>query len=125
MDKEEAAEVGVENVSRGKRLATAARVADTFCARLRGLIGRRPLKPGEGLLILPCRSVHTHFMRFPIDVLYLDGSQQVVGIDRDLKPWRFGRIHPGARLVVELPAGTASATGTQVGDQLHVEGYAL
>lgn len=113
----------VENVTRGHTLVANGRVADSFLTRLRGLIGHGPLDDGEGLLIVPCNSIHTHFMGYPIDVLYVDRSQKVVAIDHDMKPWRFGRIRRGARLVIELPAGTVQAAGTEVGDQLRVEGY--
>ena len=110
-------------MTRGQNLATAGRVADTFWTRLRGLLGSKPLAPGEGLLVVPCKSVHTHFMRFPIDVLYVNEAREVVGIDQNLPPWRFGRFYRRVRFVVELPAGTAQATGSQVGDQLQVQGY--
>jgi uncharacterized membrane protein (UPF0127 family) len=92
---------------------------------MRGLIGHQPLAEGEGLLIVPCSSIHTHFMSFPIDVVYLDADQEVVGIDQDLSPWRFGRFHWDVRCVVELPAGKVSRTGTNVGDQLQVQGYEI
>jgi len=115
--------IQVENLTRGQTLVKAGQVADTFWMRLRGLMGSKPLIPGEGLLIMPCKSIHTHFMRFPIDVLYASAAQEVVGIDQRLRPWRFGRFYRHVRFVIELPAGTAAATGTQVGDQLKVQGY--
>ena len=118
-------QIRVENLTRGQTLVTAGRVADTFWTRLRGLMGSKSLAPGEGLLVVPCKSVHTHFMRFPIDVLYVNAAQEVVGIDRGLSPWRFGWPRSDARFVIELPAGTVSATGTQIGDQLRVRGYEL
>lgn len=117
--------VQVENLTRGQTLVATGRVADNYWTRLRGLIGHRPLAEGEGLIIVPCSSVHTHFMGFPIDVVYLDARQEVVGIDADLAPWRFGRFYRRVRCVIELPAGTASQTGTQVGDQLSIQGYEL
>ncbi len=113
--------VSVENLTRGRPLVTAGKVADGFWGRLRGLIGSAPLKQGEGLLIVPCSSIHTHLMSFPIDVLYVNKGGEVVGIDRDLAPWRLGRFYRGVRLVIELPAGAAEASGTQVGDRLQME----
>lgn len=115
--------VHVENLTRGEILATAVRVADNFWTRLRGLMGSAPLAPGGGLLIAPCKSVHTHFMRFPIDVVYLSEAHEVVGIDEHLAPWQFGRFYRGVRFVLELRPGSARATRTQVGDQLRVRGY--
>jgi uncharacterized protein len=116
------AEVRVENVTRGKTVVNNGRVANSPWTRFRGLIGHPPLAEGEGLLIVPCSSIHTHFMGFPIDVLYVNAEQEVVGVDRDLKPWRFGRFYRRVRYVIELPAGTAAATGTEVGDRIEVQG---
>jgi uncharacterized membrane protein (UPF0127 family) len=115
--------VRVENLTRGEALVTAGQVADNYWTRMRGLIGHAPLVEEEGMLIVPCSSVHTHFMSFPIDVLYVDKAQKIVAIDHDMAPWRFGRIRRGVHFVIELRAGTASRTGTDVGDQLQVEGY--
>ena len=112
----------VENQTRRHVLVTTGRMANTMWARLRGLIGSRPLAQGEGLLILPSRSVHTHFMGFPIDVIYVNASDVVVGIDSNLVPWRFGRFYRHVRFIIELPAGTAESTGTEVGDQLRITG---
>lgn len=66
-----------------------AEVAETFCERARGLIGHRPLAPGEGMLILRCNCIHTFFMRFPIDAVFLDKEDRVVRIVRNIQPWRF------------------------------------
>jgi len=115
----------VENLTRGQTLVQAGRVARSFLARMRGLIGSAPPVPGEGLLIIPCSSVHTHFMRFPIDVLYINASQMVVGIDHALQPWHVGHLYRQVHFVIELPAGTAQRTATQVGDQLQVQGLRI
>jgi uncharacterized membrane protein (UPF0127 family) len=90
--------------------------ADSFGLRLRGLMFRSGLAAGEGLLIQPCRSVHTHFMRFPIDLLYLDRDWRVVHLVGAISPWRFGPTITGAHAVLELPAGGADET--EVGDRL-------
>lgn len=110
----------IENVTRGILVVTRGRSADNFFTRFKGLMGAPCLAAGEGLLILPCNSIHTHFMRFPIDVLYVSRDLEVVHIDHGMAPWRFGRIHRKARFVVELPAGTTTATGTEVGDRIAV-----
>ena len=112
----------VVNLTREQTLVTGGQVADTCWSRLRGLIGSSPLAPGEGLLIVPCKAIHTHFMRFPIDVLYVDAGKEVVGIGHALPPWRFGRPYRPSRFVLELPAGTAKGTDTQVGDRLQIKG---
>ena len=117
--------IQVENVTRGRTLVSAGAVADNPWTRLRGLIGRSGLAPGEGLLIVPCNSIHMFFMRFAIDVLYVDRAHQVVGLHHALAPWRVGRMYRQAHFVVELPAGTLRATGTEVGDQIQVIGYPI
>ena len=92
-------------------------LADGFFTRLRGLLGRRALERGEGLLLSPSSSVHTFFMRFPIDVVFLDRALQVVGVAADVPPWRLAGRR-GARHVLELPAGEARARGIRVGERL-------
>jgi uncharacterized membrane protein (UPF0127 family) len=88
--------------------------------RTRGLLFRPPLVEGEGLLIQPCNSVHTFMMGFPIDVLFLDQERRVVHLVEAMRPQRVSRIVWKAHSTLELPAGTAQRTGTQVGDQLTV-----
>lgn len=92
-------------------------LAESPLTRLRGLLGRDGLEPGEGLLLRPASSVHTYFMRFPIDVVFLDRALVVVGIADGLDPWR-AASRRGAKAVLELPAGESSRRGLVVGDQL-------
>lgn len=87
--------------------AEAVIVADSWFGRLRGLIGRAPLQSGEGLWIVPCQQVHTHFMRVPIDVVFVDRDGQILKVLAGLRPWRFSPWVRGARAVLELPAGGA------------------
>lgn len=110
--------VEVRNRSRGTRVARSAGLADTWWSRLRGLLLRKPLAAGEGLVLTPCRGVHTYGMRTPIDAVVVDGSGRVVAVYRDLSPWRRTHYHREARHVVELPAGTAESTETRIGDVL-------
>jgi uncharacterized membrane protein (UPF0127 family) len=92
-------------------------VADSPLTRLRGLLGRDGLEPGEGLLLRPASAVHTYFMRFPIDVVFLDRALVVLGISDGVDPWR-ATSQRGAKAVLELPAGESSRRGLAVGDQL-------
>ena len=92
-------------------------LADSPLTRLRGLLGRDGLDAGEGLLLQPASSVHTFFMRFPIDVVFLDRSLVVLGIHDGVDPWRTASQR-GAKAVLELPAGESSRHGLAVGDQL-------
>jgi len=92
-------------------------VADRAHRRMRGLLGRRGLKPGEGMVLRPAWNVHTAFMRFPIDVVFLDSDQVVVRLERDVPPWRTVSCR-GAREVVELASGECERRGLEVGDRV-------
>jgi uncharacterized membrane protein (UPF0127 family) len=92
-------------------------VAATPFTRLRGLLGRKSLPRGQGILLRPAGSVHTFFMRFTIDVVFLDDELRVVAIAADLRPWRAAGKR-GARAVLELPAGECARRGLAVGDQV-------
>ena len=102
----------------GRLVAARVERATSFASRLIGLLGRRSLDDGEGLWLEPCDSVHTFFMRFSIDVAFVDAHGLVVRrIDR-LRPWRATRIHARARVCVELPAGALAAAGVETGHRL-------
>lgn len=81
-------------------------VANRFWTRFLGLMGRKSLPTGYALLLDPCKEIHTMFMRFPIDVLYLDDKDQIVKMHYRLPPWRTGGLCRKAARVLELPAGT-------------------
>lgn len=110
--------IAIENLTRGGFVGTDIEVADTFATRLVGLLGRRELPPGGGLLIRPSSGVHTFAMRFPIDVVTLDRRQQIFSLQPHLQPWRISRLNLKIRSVLELPPGTIERSGLQVGDQL-------
>jgi hypothetical protein len=112
--------VRVRNLTRDCVLAEAVEVADTSRKRRAGLLKRQSLPSGEGLWIAPCEAVHTIGMRFSIDVLYLDRSRKVLKIRHDMVPGRLS-VCLRAYGVLELPAGTAAATRTAVGDQLQFQ----
>ena len=111
----------IKNQTRGVVLAEKAEMADNIISRFFGLMGRATLPEGEGVVIAPCSGVHTMFMRFPIDVIYVNSEGKVVRIDEAMRPWRLGRIVRGSHYVVELPAGTAARLGTQVDDEIALE----
>jgi len=84
---------------------------------MRGLLGRRSLPSGNGILLKPAASVHTFFMRFPIDAVFLDREHRVVRIERDVRPWRAtGRR--GSYAVLELPSGECEQRELAIGDRL-------
>jgi uncharacterized membrane protein (UPF0127 family) len=111
-------EVCVMNATRRTTLAERARVADDGIARIVGLLGRRMLPAGSGLVLRRCKSVHTFGMRFAIDVIYVEDHDVVLHAIAELSPWHEGPVEPRCAAVIELPAGTIAATGTTVGDQL-------
>jgi uncharacterized membrane protein (UPF0127 family) len=111
-------EFAVLNVSRGTRLAEEVEVADTRPSRARGLLGRHALPDGQGLLILPSSSVHTFFMRFPIDILFVDKKGKVLKAARSVHPYRVVTAHWRAYYVLELPSGAIGRTNTSAGDRL-------
>jgi len=94
-------------------------IADRPRTRMRGLLGRDSLNEGEGMLLRPAGSVHTAFMRFEIDVVYLDRRHRVIGVVHELRPWRMSGRR-GARAVVELPAGEARRRRIEAGATLAV-----
>ena len=111
----------LRNVTRGTTLATNLAIAETWAERGQGLLGRCRLKSGEGLLITKCRSVHMWFMRFAIDVIFLDQSSRVVWQREALRPWQISPIIWAASSCAELPTGTIASTRTQLGDQLQLD----
>jgi uncharacterized membrane protein (UPF0127 family) len=94
-------------------------VAATRAARRRGLLGRESLGATEGLLLSPCKAVHTVGMRFPIDVIFIDRDGRAVRIVPALAPWRIA-MSTRAKAVIELAAGRAAASDIQVGDLLYL-----
>ena len=98
-------------------LATHADVADTSAKRRTGLLRHQHLDSGDGLWISPCESVHTFFMKFAIDLVYLDRRKTVRKVRHAVPPWRISACL-SAHSVLELPAGTAAQSLTAVGDQL-------
>ncbi len=104
---------------RGTRVCERCVVADSAPTRMRGLLGRRRLDSGEGLLLRPAPAVHTWFMRFPIDAVFLDGELTVLHVRERLRPWRMAGWR-GARAVLELPAGASERLGLATGDRLEV-----
>ena len=88
--------------------------------RFRGLMMRKALAPGEGMFFPRCSGVHMFFMRFPIDLVYVNADKEVVKIVEAIKPWRMSWC-PGARSVLELEAGRAGHVGVQLGDKLLFE----
>jgi uncharacterized protein len=111
--------ISVRNETRGTILADAATVADSSATRRTGLLKHSSLPEGEGLWISPCEAVHTFFMKFPIDLVYVGRDRKVRKVRHAVPAWRLSACL-SAHSVLELPAGTAERTGTIAGDQLAI-----
>lgn len=108
------------NGNSGLVMASELRVADTPWSRARGLLGKKGLRQGEGLLIRPCIGIHTFFMSFTIDVIFLDRDNRVLATVERLKPQRATRLVMASAGVMELPAGTVADSGTRPGDAIEI-----
>jgi len=110
----------VQNTTRGTLIGGAIDSAETSAARRVGLLKHSKLDEGAGLWIVPCESVHTFFMKFAIDLVYLDRQHRVRAIVRGLVPWRISMCLT-AHSILELPTGTIDRTRTEKGDRLVLE----
>jgi uncharacterized protein len=111
----------VSNSTRDTVLAEQSGKASTPVRRGVGLMGRRGLPEGGGLIIQPCNSVVSFFMRFRIDVLFLSKDFRVLHMIHAMPPWRTSKIVRGSKMVVELPAGTLASSKTELGDTIVIE----
>jgi uncharacterized membrane protein (UPF0127 family) len=96
-------------------------IADGFWSRFAGLQFRRPLASDAGLLLVPCNSVHTCFLRFPLDVVFLDRAGSILTVRRKLRPWRLALGPRGSHAALEVTAGSVDFRG---GDRLRLEATA-
>ena len=108
--------IRILNLTRGTLLGTRIELADSWWGRFRGFLGREQPRKGEGILLVPCSAVHTYGMRFDIDLVFLCPAGEVLAVREQVEPGKTSGRVPGARYVLELPAGTIRATGTSVGD---------
>lgn len=109
--------VAVRNITRNRLVANRVEIAGTNVKRSKGLLGRQGLPPGHGLWIIPCEAIHTFFMQFAIDLIYLDKKMRVRKVKSAVKAWRISACL-SAHSVLELPAGTVRETQTERGDLL-------
>ncbi len=101
----------------GRAICERCTVAAGMFTRLKGLLGRSAMGRDEGILLRPASSVHTAFMRFPIDAVFLDRDLRVLKVAADLRPWRTAGFR-GARAVLELSSGECERRGVRPGDRL-------
>ncbi len=110
--------VKVFNQSKNTILLEEVEIADSFFLRLKGLLGRSSLPPGKGMIIQPCKAVHTFAMVFPIDVAFVDKKNCICHIIESMVPYRFSPTIRKGHYVIEAPAGTLNTSGTILGDKI-------
>ena len=111
--------------SDGAVVADHVELADTLWSRFMGLMFRSELPSGHGLLIRPCSSIHMFFMRFPLDVVFIDADGRVLRVLDSIRPWRASMPVRGAKAAIELPAGSAARAGVVPGVVLRMVEDAL
>ena len=110
----------IVNVTRNAVIASRFKIAQDPWARMKGLLGVRDFPQGEALVITHCQSIHMFFMKFPIDVIFCDRQNKVVGLCERLKPFYLSPIFFKASYAIELPSGIIASSKTQVGDQIQL-----
>ena len=110
----------IVNLTRRSTLANSIEIANTPLKRMRGLLGRDSLDSQAALVIPHCQSIHMFFMKFAIDVIFVDSKNQVVGLSPRIKPFMLSPVFWKSACAIELPAGTIESTKTQVGDQIKI-----
>lgn len=108
------------NLTSNRELASNLVTAESLFARMRGLLGRSFLHPGEGLWIRPCNGIHTFGMRFAIDAVFLNRENRVVAVVERLQPHRLTRLYRDAASVIELPAGKIDECSTHIDDEIGI-----
>ena len=109
------------NLTRGVDLTHGARVAENPWTRLVGLLRDKALAPGDGLWIIPCNSIHSFWMKFVFDAVFLDKDLRVVHLMPEMKPWRISPMILSAKSVLEIPTGLIAQSGTALGDQFAMQ----
>ncbi len=110
--------IRIQNTTKNTTLTHSCVVANTFFRRLKGLLGSAPLSDGEGLLLVNEKSIHTFFMTFPIDVIYIDEQKKVIRLDDNVVPNKIGKHLSNSRYILEVPVGTIAKSRTSIDDQL-------
>ena len=110
----------ITNITRSTTIASRVEIAQNPLQRMKGLLGASDFPQGEALVITQCQSIHMFFMQFPIDVIFCDRQDKVVGLCADIKPFCLSPLFFKASYAIELPQGSIAASGTQIGDQIQL-----
>ena len=106
------------NATKDTVVLTELNIADSFFKRFIGLLGREYLRKGEGLMLVNCKSIHTFFMRFPIDIVFININHEIIYMKENVKPWRAVNFVKKAYATIEMPAGTIKDNSISNGDML-------
>lgn len=109
----------VYNSTQNKEIADGIKVADNFFTRSIGLLSKKSVLEGEGLIIKPCCSIHTFFMRFAIDVIFVNKKNEIIALYENVRPWKILPIHPTSHYVIELLANSISNKNINKGDVIN------
>jgi len=110
----------ITNLTRNTVIASQVQIARNYRQRMKGLLGVEEFSSGQALVITDCQSIHMFFMKFPIDVIFCDSQNKVVGVCLEIKPFHLSPIFFRASYAIELPVGSIAASKTQIGDQVEV-----
>jgi uncharacterized protein len=111
----------IANITRSTPIAFNVKIARNPWQRMKGLIGSSSFPQGEALVITRCQSIHMFFMKFPIDVIFCDRQDKVIGLCADIKPGGLSPVFFKASYAIELPSGSIAASKTQLGDQVQIQ----
>lgn len=113
--------MNVHNQTKQTQIANQARLANTFLSRMVGLLKTPSLESGQGLIITSCQQIHMFFMKYALDVIFVDKENRVVGLVEAIQPWGLSPIFWSASQAIELPVGTIQFSQTQIGDQITIK----
>lgn len=111
----------IVNCDNNKVLANKAKKASNMVQRMQGLLGTKELKEGDGMIIPGMGSIHTFFMKYPLDLIFLDHNRKVVKLSQNVVPWRYVSAPLKSRLVLELPNGTIVQSSTVLGSKISLD----
>lgn len=111
----------VVNETRGNVVVETVEMADNFFTRFKGLMGRPGIPHDHGLWIVPCADIHSFFMRFEFDAVFLSKEGTVLHLIRNMKPWRMSKWVKGGHIVLELDGGVIDEKGVALGDVIQLE----
>lgn len=109
------------NITKQTVVAASVQMADGIFTRLMGLMGKPGLPEGHGIWIVPCADIHSCFMRFEFDAIFVNKEGKVLHIEEKMKPWRISKFVKGGKAVLELDGGVIAKTGTEVGDIIELK----